>query len=74
MCDTSLLNMAMETLSFPINSIVMFHSYISLQEGKHNGYVHSQGALMAMTMVMGQCLNGLNCKITKNCNYIMGMG
>ena len=30
-----LLKMAIEIVSFPINSMVIFHSYVKLPEGKH---------------------------------------
>jgi len=30
--------MAIEIVSFPINSMVIFHSYVSLPEGTPNGY------------------------------------
>ena len=37
MTNSLLLKMAIEIVDFPINSMVIFHSYVSLPEGKSFG-------------------------------------
>jgi len=37
--NSLLLKMAMEIVDFPINSMVIFHSYVKLPEGNYDGFV-----------------------------------